>query len=268
MDYVDLRKIVEKDKELKALGLSDFELLTAYRYLKMKKSNDDPNYIPTLRRSEGLLEIVMMPSRELQAEVEKRKALMNVQSLDTVNFILDANLAGFKLNTKEREEAYLKASRFIDLLKDNKFAKGLYLYGIYGSGKTYLLSAIVEEVAKFKQVLFVYFPDLVRNLKSSISTNELEDKVTSLKTCDLLVLDDVGSENMTGWFRDEILSPILQFRLASGLPVLISSNFSQKELIGFMATDRQETDRIKAARIVHRIRELTDEIPLTTPFGK
>jgi len=73
---------------------------------------------------------------------------------------------------------------------------------------------------------------------------------------------------MTGWFRDEILSPILQFRLASGLPVLISSNFSQKELIGFMATDRQETDRIKAARIVHRIRELTDEVPLTTPFGK
>ena len=97
----------------------------------MKKSNDDPNYVPTLRRSEGLLEIVMMPSRELQAEVEKRKALMNVQSLDTVNFILDANLAGFKLNTKEREEAYLKASRFIDLLKDNKFERSLLVWYLW-----------------------------------------------------------------------------------------------------------------------------------------
>lgn len=266
MDYVELRRIVEKDKELKALRLSDYELMTAYRYLKMKKSNDDPNYVPTLRRSEDLLEIIMMPSEELQSEVNKRKAMANVQSLDTVNFILDANLANFKLNTKEREEAYLKASRFIDLLKENKYAKGLYLYGIYGSGKTYLLSAIVDEIAKFKEVMFVYFPDLVRKLKSSISTNDLEDKVTSLKTCDVLILDDIGSENMSAWFRDEILSPILQFRLASGLPVLFSSNFSRKELINFMATERTDTDRMKAARIIHRIVELTDEVPLTTQY--
>lgn len=268
MEYKELRKIVEKDPEIKSMNLTDYELLTAYRYLKMKKSNEDPNFIPTLRKTEDNLEIIMMPSDALEDELKKKSAQSNVFSLDTVNYLLDASLADFILNNDERKEAYLKASRFIDLLKENKYSKGLYLYGMYGSGKTYLLSAIVEEVSKFKKVLFVYFPDLVRNLKTSISTNELEDKVTALKTCDLLVLDDVGSENMTGWFRDEVLGPILQFRLASGLPLLISSNFSQKELISFMATDRMETDRIKSARIVHRIRELTEEVPLSAPYKK
>jgi primosomal protein DnaI len=268
MNYQELREIVEKDQEIKKMKLSDFELMTAYRYLKMKKSNENPNFIPTLKKTEDTLEIFMMPSVDLEKVIKKREAEANVLSLDTVNFLLDASLDEFILNTEERKQAYLKADNFINSLRENKYTKGLYLYGIYGSGKTYLLSAIVEEVAKFKKVLFVYFPDLVRNLKTSISTNELEDKVTALKTCDLLVFDDVGSENMTGWFRDEVLSPILQFRLASGLPILISSNFSQKQLIDFMATDRVETDRNKAARIVHRIRELTDEVPLTAPFRK
>lgn len=268
MDYKELRKTVEKDELVKSLNLSDFELITAYRYLKMKESNDDPNFIPTLRRVGDLLEIIMQPTEEFDRELRKRAHKSNVLTLDTVNFLLDASLADFILNSDERKEAYLKASRFIEMLKENKPAKGLYLYGMYGSGKTYLLSAIVEEISKFKKVLFIYFPDLVRNLKASISTNDLEDKVTALKTCDLLVFDDIGSENMTGWFRDEILVPILQFRLASGLPLLVSSNFSQKQLIDFMATDKVETDRNKAVRIVHRIRELTEEVPLMTPFKK
>ena len=73
--------------------------------------------------------------------------------------------------------------------------------------------------------------------------------------------------NMTGWFRDEILSPILQFRLASGLPVLISSNFSQKELIGFMALIGKKLTALKPLESFTEL-ELTDEVPLTTPFGK
>ena len=266
MDYKELRKIVEKDPELRQMKLNDYELHTAYRYLMMKESREKTDYIPTLVRTENSIEIVMVPTESFDEELKRRASLSNVGTLDTVNYILDAKLADFTLNTEERNDAYLKASRFIDLLKEGKTNKGLYLYGMYGTGKTYLLSAIVEEVSKYKKVLFIYFPDLVRNMKTSISTNELEDKVTALKTAELLVFDDVGSENMTGWFRDEILSPILQFRLASNLPILISSNFSQKQLIDFMATERHEIDRIKAARIVHRIRELTEEIPLSVPY--
>lgn len=265
MDNKEIRKLIEKDPELKAMKISDYELLTAYRYLRLKQSNDNPNYIPKLKRN-GELEIVMMPTENFDKEIQRRAQRQNLGTIDTANYILDAKLADFVLNSDERKEAYLKVSRFIDLFKEGKASKGLYLYGRYGTGKTYLLSAIAEEVSRDKKVLFIYFPDLVRTMKSSIATNELEANVTALKTCDLLIFDDVGSENMTAWFRDEILAPILQFRLASSLPLLISSNFSQRELFEFMASSRNDVDMMKSTRIVHRIRELTEEVSLTIPY--
>lgn len=265
MDLKEIRRLVDRDPELKKMEISDFELLTAYRYLRLKQSNDNPNYIPILKRN-GDLEIVMVPTEQFDKEIQRRKQAANVGSLDTVNYILDAKLADFVLNSEERNEAYLKVSRFIDLFKEGKANRGLYLHGKYGTGKTYLLSAIVEELSSDYKVYFIYFPDLVRSMKSSISTNELEAQVTALKTCDLLIFDDVGSENMTPWFRDEILAPILQFRLASGLPLLISSNFPQQQLLNIMAVGNNELDRTKSMRIVHRIVQLTETISLNIPY--
>lgn len=265
MDYKQLRKEVEKDQELKNMKLNDSDLWTAYQYLRLRDTNDNPNFVPTLKQND-VLEIVMVPTKEHQELRNRQKNMSNVGTLDTVNYLLDAKLSDFKLSNNERKEAYIKASRFTELVKEGKAQKGLYLHGKYGTGKTYLISAIVEEVAKEKKVLFIYFPDLVRNLKSSFSSNDLEDKVTALKTCDLLVFDDMGSENMSGWFRDEILAPILQFRLASNLPILISSNLSQKQIIDNLAEDRSGIDNVKAARIAHRIKELTEEVSLSESY--
>ena len=98
-------------------------------------------------------------------------------------------------------------------------------------------------------------------------SNELEAKIKELKMTDILVIDDMGSENMSSWFRDEVLSPVLQFRLASSLPVLISSNFNQKDLTNFFAKDKDGVDLMKASRVVHRIRELTTEVPLKERYA-
>ena len=34
-----------------------------------------------------------------------------------------------------------------------------------------------------------------------------------LKSVDVLLLDDFGSENMTNWLRDDVLGPVLNYRL-------------------------------------------------------
>src|SRR5690554_4084883 len=127
MDLKEIRRLVDRDPELKKMEISDFELLTAYRYLRLKQSNDNPNYIPVLKRN-GDLEIVMVPTEQFDKEIQRRKQAANVGSLDTVNYILDAKLADFVLNSEERNEAYLKVSRFIDLFKEGKANKGLYLH--------------------------------------------------------------------------------------------------------------------------------------------
>lgn len=269
MNYDELRSIVLKDPEVKKIKPEDHELMTALRYIEAKKEKDS-EYVPVLIRREGTLEVVMRPTEEYSKELEKEAKKSKITTLDTENYLfVDARLSDFELLNDEREKAYLKASRFVDLFKDGQKTKGLYLHGSFGTGKTYLLSAIVNELADEKDVYFIYFPDLVRSMKSSIGTNDLEDKVKSLKNCDLLIFDDIGSENMSAWFRDEILAPVLQFRLASSLPTLFSSNFSPAMLVKFFAHgNNAEVDEQKAARIVYRIREMTEEVTLMERYLK
>ena len=38
------------------------------------------------------------------------------------------------------------------------------------------------------------------------------------------MLDDIGSESMTSWMRDEVLGRILNYRMHKGLPTFFTSN--------------------------------------------
>jgi primosomal protein DnaI len=142
--------------------------------------------------------------------------------------------------------------------------KGMYLSGIFGSGKTYILAAMAKELAKKGyKVIFAYYPDLVRELKSSIGSGALEDRIEELKTIDVLMLDDIGGETISAFIRDEVLGPILQHRVLDELPTFFSSNLKMKTLIQSMSMDGGDVERSKATRIFERIRELTVEFELT-----
>lgn len=267
MNLKELRKLIKEDREFENRSFTDDELFIVYRYINLRDQDEDPDYKPELRTISDHLEIVFVPKASYGRSLERERKMANISTLGTDNYLLDASLADFDLTDDFRKEAYLKASRFIEAIKSGQTQKGLYLHGAYQTGKTFLLSCMVHELAKFKKVVFVYFPDLVRYIKSTIQTNELEAKIKELKMTDILVIDDMGSENMSSWFRDEVLSPVLQFRLASSLPVLISSNFNQKDLTNFFAKDKDGVDLMKASRVVHRIRELTTEVPLKERYA-
>ena len=99
-------------------------------------------------------------------------------------------------------------------MKNNEFVQGLYIYGAFSTGKTYILGCIANELARNNiKSLIIYFPDLVVELKSAIGTPRFEELLNHLKSVDVLLLDDLGSENMTPWLRDEILGPVLNYRL-------------------------------------------------------
>ncbi|NLB85271.1 MAG: ATP-binding protein [Acholeplasmataceae bacterium] len=266
MNLKELRKLIKEDREFENRNFTDDELFIVYRYINLRDLDEDPDYKPELRTVADQLEIVFVPKGTYGKTLERERKLANISTLGTDNYLLEASLVDFVLIDEERKEAYLRASRFIEAIKSGQTQKGLFLHGSYGTGKTFLLSCMVHELAKFKKVVFVYFPDLVRYIKSTIQTNELEAKIKELKMTDILVIDDVGSENMSAWFRDEVLSPVLQFRLASSLPVLISSNFTQKDLVEFFAEEKDGIGMVKASRVVHRIRELTSEVPLKSRY--
>lgn len=164
---------------------------------------------------------------------------------------------------KPRLELLKRLNKFSEEYKNNKFAKGLYLHGPYGIGK----SLIILNYAKtLKQngahVLFAYYPDLVRRIQGLFGTNKLEELILKLKKVDILILDDIGREANTPYIRDEILGPILQYRCDNDLPMFMTSNRDFKLLESHLSDTAQATDTIKAKAIMARIKYLMDEYEL------
>jgi primosomal protein DnaI len=102
----------------------------------------------------------------------------------------------------------------------------------------------------------VNYPEFVRDIKQSITDNTVESKVKILQEVDTLCLDDFGDEGIqNAWYRDEILLPILQYRVTHKKPLMIASNYSPAELASAM--NKLVQDSIKVERIMERIRSLS-----------
>ena len=121
-----------------------------------------------------------------------------------------------------------------------------------------------EELAK-KNVksIIIHVPELLRDLKDSFSSN-YSDKFYRLKHTPLLLLDDIGAEYLTAWGRDEVIEPILQYRMDENLPTFFTSNFTLEELEKHFSVASNSVDKVKARRIMERIRQLSKEVELSS----
>jgi primosomal protein DnaI len=135
--------------------------------------------------------------------------------------------------------------------------KGLYLNGNFGSGKTYLIAAMFNELAKKDvQSAIIYWPEFLRSLKASFTDN-FSEKFEYIQKIPLLLIDDIGAENTTAWGRDEILGPILQYRMQEQLPTFFTSNLGMNDLEKHFSVSNGTVDMVKARRIIERINQLT-----------
>ena len=154
-------------------------------------------------------------------------------------------------------------NKFYDDFKSGKQTKGLYLSGSFGSGKTYILSALLNELSKLNySCIIVYYPELLRNIKESFNSDDYNERINEIKKCDLLLLDDIGAETTTPWNRDEILGTILQYRMDNKKATFFTSNLNIKELENHFITSNKDEEVIKARRIMERVKYLTDELEL------
>ena len=197
---------------------------------------------------------------------EKKKNETLIKSLYVPKDILNATFDKF-FTDDERIDAFKKTIAFVADFKQGKPTKGLYFYGEFGVGKSYLLGAIANKLAQ-QQIssMIVYVPELLREMKSSIADSTLNGKIEALKKEPILMLDDMGAESMSSWTRDEVLGPILQFRMLESLPTFFTSNFDFNELEHHLTySQRGEEERMKARRIMERIRTLSEPVLVSGP---
>lgn len=115
----------------------------------------------------------------------------------------------------------------------SRSSPSLFLYGETGLGKTHLSLSIAEEVInKGYGVIYGSAQNLISRIEDEHFGRRNIDTAPSesyLIECDLLILDDLGAEFSTQ-FTVSVIYNIINSRLLSGLPTIISSNLSLPEL--------------------------------------
>lgn len=114
-----------------------------------------------------------------------------------------------------------------------KDSKSLLLMGLTGLGKTHLSLAIANEVIeKGYSVVYVSVPDILSKLESehfSYGYSNEQEILNSLYDCDLLILDDLGTEFSTQ-FSSTAIYNIFNTRINMGKPLIVNTNLSIDEL--------------------------------------
>ena len=173
--------------------------------------------------------------------------------------IRNASISEIYNDDKSRSEILKAMKKFKDEYLKNPNIKGIYLHGNFGSGKSYLISALFNDLAKkdIKSVI-IHTPELIRSIKDSFDT-DYSERFNEVMTAPLLLLDDIGAEYLTAWSRDEVLEPIFQYRMDNELPTFFTSNYSIDELEKKFIINN---DKMKAKRLIERVKQLANPIEL------
>ena len=225
---------------------------------KCKNEIEGHIYYPDVR--DNHLEFVYKPCKYFK----ENKSKNNTTFFETPKILQSASLSDLIME-KERSEILKYIKDFLKKKVNGEEVKGLYLSGSFGSGKSYLISALLNELSnKGFRTVNVYYPSLLTRLKASFNEYNYDDVLDEIMTSDILLLDDIGAENNSAWARDEVLGTILQYRMDNDLSTFFTSNFTISELEKILSETTKGIDEIKARRIIERIKYLTNELTLVS----
>ena len=227
-------------------------------------TNEVEGYVYYPQKNDTDVEFCYIPCK-YKKELDKINQYKdNIYYFNISENLKNASMKSIDTKDKNRFETIKWIDNFISKYSTGTKCKGIYLNGNFGCGKTYLLSAMLNELAKRgHKVAMIYFPEFLLALKESFrNADEFRSKFNYIKKVEILLLDDIGAETVTEWSRDEVLGTILQYRMEENLPTLFTSNLTLEELEIHLSTTNKEIDLVKARRIMERIKQLTTNVTM------
>lgn len=133
--------------------------------------------------------------------------------------------------------------------------KGLRIWGNYGTGKTHLATAIVNNLlTKNVPCMFVVVPELLEYIRAGIKNEDTAQTATKIidlaKKADVLVMDDLGAEKPSMWVKEQLFI-LINARYENSLTTIITTNLNTSELVEQIGQ-----------RIVSRIVEMTEAVKI------
>ena len=276
--YQDLVQKIMKDPDVAAFiqqeSLNQDELsrsiskFNQYITERDKFLRGDTDYIakgykPILVMNHGYADVSYEETPELIA-AEKEAAIK--KRLNLINFPSSLKNVSFLDVYRDDVQRLTVLNRMIEFVNDYpNNLKGLYLYGDFGVGKSFMVAALAHDLSEKRGVssTLLHYPSFVIDVKNAISDGNVKTLVDEIKLSEVLILDDIGAEQSTAWVRDEILQVILQYRMQENLPTFFTSNFDFEDLEKHFAKVKQGPDEIwEARRVMERIRYLAEETRL------
>ena len=220
-------------------------------------------YKPILVMNHGYADVSYEETPELIA-AEKEAAIKNrLKLINLPASLKQASLAQVDLDDLGRLPVFEKLLAFVEQYPTIR--KGLYLYGDFGVGKSFMVAALAHDLSEKRGVssTLLHYPSFVIDVKNAISDGNVKTLVDEIKLSEVLILDDIGAEQSTAWVRDEILQVILQYRMQENLPTFFTSNFNFEDLELHFAKGKHGNDETwEARRVMERIRYLAEETRL------
>lgn len=142
---------------------------------------------------------------------------------------------------------------------------GLFIHGDMGVGKTYMCMALANSlVLEGKRVAFVKVNTFVNEMRYINKVDGTYDSILDkLKKVDYLILDDIGSESVSEFSRDDLLFNILDYRMEEKKITIFTSNLTKQALLEHYKFDRNDnTSSIRAKRLLERIDILSEDFCL------
>ncbi|WP_263972621.1 ATP-binding protein [Thermoanaerobacterium thermosaccharolyticum] len=166
-----------------------------------------------------------------QSSIEEITKIENFDNFD-YHLYSDKPYKG-KMSPRENMKSIVDVAKdFIDNFDNEK--ESLFFYGDSGLGKTFLSNCIAKELLdRGKVVLYRTAPDLIEGLRLNKlnSDNDSYFEYTDLlRECDLLIIDDLGTEPITPFSLQEIFS-IVNARLLANKKFIISTNLPLSEVM-------------------------------------
>ena len=181
---------------------------------------------------------------------------------DIPDRLIDLSFDDIELDNDYLKGLFVELNNILDGIRN----KGLFIYGDLGVGKTYMSIALANELVKAnKRVAFVKVATFINEMRRLVANDSytFNKYMNDLSKADILFLDDIGSESVSSFSRDDILFTILEYRNDNNLMTIFTSNLTKNDLLKhYTYSKNDKSSTMLASRLIERIDNLSDDFCL------
>ncbi|HEL1661254.1 TPA: primosomal protein DnaI [Streptococcus suis] len=231
-------------------------------FVKQDEAYIAKGYQPVLVMNEGYADVSYLETEELVGYRRLEAIKKRIQLINMPASLKNVTVADIDKSDENRVEVMLAIADFVKRFEEKP--KGLYIYGNFGIGKSYLMAYLANLLSKthLQSTTMLHYPTFVVDIKNAIKDGSVKERIDEIKLAQVLVLDDIGAEQHSPWVRDDVLQVILQYRMQENLPTFFTSNFSFDDLERHFASGKSGDETWQAKRVMERIRYLARDLHL------